>query len=467
LKIQTEHLPECEVKLSIELDEATVDEAMRKAARKVALSYNVPGFRKGKAPFAAVVRAYGKDALYEQVVDDLGEKVYKDALEQTGLDPIGPGAMTDVSFEPLVMEFRVPMPPVVDLGDYRSVRVERPAAEVTEEELQSHLKTMQESVAEWVPVEGQGAEYGDLLTVRIKGEIDDEIILDEEAFELELDQENTAFPPDFDTQFLGKQSGDALEFDLTYPEDWQSERAGNTAHFSAEMVGIKRYELPPLDEEFPALVGDYENLDALINSVREGIAEEKRTSGRSAYLNQVLDAIIDQAPSLLYPHALIDQWVDRLYGEQENDLARAGLPMSEFLRLTDQTEETFRNRLHGPAEQRLRGELVLSKLAELEQLTASDQEIDEQAADLLSVTPESGRDTFETFLRSSDGRQALAADIVRGKSLERLLLIGEGLAPELPAADDSSETAAPPEEPAAEPVAIVDEPSAEPVVVTE
>lgn len=113
------------IALTVEPDPDRVDEALRRAARKVAQKYTVPGYRKGKAPYAAVVRAYGKEALYEQVVEDIGDDVYREALEESGLEPIAPGELKDVSFDPLVFHLLLPMAPEVDLGDYRSVRVER------------------------------------------------------------------------------------------------------------------------------------------------------------------------------------------------------------------------------------------------------------------------------------------------------------------------------------------------------
>ena len=162
MKITTERLPNAQLKLTVEPEASQVDEALRKAARKISQRYNVPGFRKGKAPYAAVVRAYGKDVLYEQVVEELGDTIYKQALDEANLKPIAPGVLDEVTYDPLVFHLTLPMPPEVDLGDYRNVRVPRPVVEVTNDEIEAQLLELQEQQAEWLPVEDEGAALDDL-----------------------------------------------------------------------------------------------------------------------------------------------------------------------------------------------------------------------------------------------------------------------------------------------------------------
>lgn len=436
MKVTQEQLPNCQVGLTIEPDESQVEQALRQAARKIARQYTVPGFRKGKAPYSAVVRAFGKDVLYEQVVEDMGDKLYKQALEETGLEPIAPGTLEDVSFDPLAFHLVLPMPPEVELGDYRSLRVERPEVEVTEDEIQEELETLQKSQAEWFPVEEGTADFGDLITMSVHARAGDDVIIEDDAFELVLEEGGQDFPPGFDQEFIGRKAGEAFSFDLIYPEDWPSSRAGATAHFEVEVHSIKRYDVPELDDDFAPLVGDYDTLDDLKASLRTGIVERRQEEMEHEYANQVLQELIEKADKLDYPPVLVEDAIDRLQQEQERELSRLGFPFEEYLGMTGNTAESYRDQIRGPAEQRLRGDLVLEKLIELEQLEATDEEIEERIDELLEGN-EGNQENLRTMLTSEGGRAVMTQEIVRRKSIERMLAIAQGEAPERPAADST------------------------------
>ena len=438
MKITQERLPNAQIALMVQPDEDQVEQALRKAAAKVSQRYNIPGFRKGKAPYAAVVRAFGKEALLEQAAEDMGDQVYKQALDETGLKPIGPGALEDVTFDPLVYRLVLPMPPEVDLGDYRSVRVERPAVEISDDEVEAELLKMQEAQAEWLPLDDEGAAYGDLLTMQISGKAGDEEIVDDEAFELILEEESEDFPPGFDQQFLGVKAGDQVAFDVTYPDDWDSDFAGAEAHFEAQIISVKRREMPALDDDFAVLVGDYDTLEDLKASIRQGLRDQRQEKADAEYANEVLNKMIEGAASIDYPPVLVDDAVERMYQEQEQNMRRAGLPLSEFLRLTGQSENDLRQRLRGQAEAQLRVDLVLDKLVEVESLQATEAEINERVEALLADASDEDRD-LSNFLETPAGRHALSHDIERRKAIQRMIAIGDGTAPELTAAPVESQ----------------------------
>ncbi len=430
MKITQERLPNAQVALTVQPDEQQVEKALRKAAAKVAQRYTVPGFRKGKAPYAAVVRAFGKEALLEQAAEDLGDQIYKQALEETGLMPVGPGALEDVILEPLTYRLVLPMPPELDLGDYRSVRVERSPVEITEDEIEAELLKMQEQQTEWLPLEEEGAAHGDLLTMQIKGMTGDDEIIDDEAFELILEAESEDFPPGFDQQFLNVKAGDSVAFDVAYPEEWPSERAGAEAHFDATILSVKRQEMPALDDDFALLVGDYETLDELKQNMRTGMIEQRQNEADAEYANAVLQKIIEGAVAIEYPPVLVDNAVDQAIEEQDQSLRRAGLPLSEYLRMTGQTEADLRQRLRSRAEAGLRVDLTLNKLVSLEGLGATEDEIHQRIEEMAANNEEEG-ETLRPFLESPAGHHALSHDIERRKAILRMIAIGDGTAPEL------------------------------------
>lgn len=437
MKITTENLPNCQVALTIQPDEAVVEAAARRAAQRISRQYNVPGFRRGKAPMSAVIRAYGKEVLYEQVAEDLSDEVYRQALDETGLQPIAPGTLDDVTFEPLVFKLTLSMPAKVELGDYRSIRLDRPPVEVTDEEVNQRLEEMQRQQSEWAPLEGEPAQMGDLVSLRLKGAIGDQTIIDEEDFELVLEPKNEDFPPDFDQQFVGRPAGTSLSFDLTYPEDWPSDRAGKQAHFEAGIVGVKRQEVPPLDDTFAALIGEYETLEELKSSIRESIYAARKVDADMQFANQAVDKLIEGA-QIEFPPVLLERSLDRIVSEQERNLEQAGLPMSEYLRITRQTKAQFRQQFLALADKRLRGDLVIDALIQAEHLQATDEEIEAEISRLLASSSESAPE-MRSFLTSDVGRLMIAEDVARQKALNLLVDMADGKVPEPAAVETTSE----------------------------
>lgn len=425
--------------MTIEPDEKQLQGALRRAAAKISRQYTVPGFRRGKAPYAAVARAFGREVLYEQAVEELGDDLYKQALEETGLEPIAPGTLEDVLFDPVRLRLVLPMPPEVDLGNYREIRLPRPAVEVSEEEVQAQLDDLQERHSEWVPVEEDAAQTGDLLSLRLRSTIDGDVVLDEEAFELALEPENEDFPPGFDSHFVGQPVGAQLAFALTYPEDWPSDRAGQQAAFEAEILSIKRQDIPPLDDDFATLVGDYDTLDELREAIREGIQADRQADANVEYANEVMEAVIEGA-TIEFPPVMLEESLERIVGEQKRNLERMGLPFAEYLRITRQTEDQFRQQFMTQADKRLRADLVLGELPALEGLKASSEEIAE-ATDNLLASPGGSGEGVAAFLASPSGQASIAIDILNQKGIERLMAIADGTAPDLPEPSGEAETA--------------------------
>lgn len=431
MKVETKRLPNCQVELIVEPDHQEVRKALDRAARKISRRYDVPGFRRGKAPYLAVARAFGREVVYEQVAEDLGQKAYEQGLREAGIEPIAPGTLTEVTYDPLRFRFQVPLAPEVDLGDYRSLRVERPQAEVSDEEVDEQLRRLQESQAEWVPVEEGGAQYGDLITMRLVGKTADETIVDEEAMELELQEDNETFPPGFDQQFVGQQAGATLAFDLAYPEDWPTKRAGKKAHFEAEILSVKRYEVPPLDDDFAALIGDYDTLDELKESIRQTLFDQRQAELDNEYANEVLTKVIENAVKIEYPPVMVEEMMDSLQKDQEREMQRMGFPLEEYLRVTGKDKGSYREEFRSTAEMHVKAQLVLNELTKLEGLEATEDEIQQRIQELLASGSDNQKE-LRSWLASEDGRLTVKLDVERQKAVQRLIEIAQGTVPPLP-----------------------------------
>src|SRR5690606_11562316 len=195
LRISTEPMEDRQMALRVEVDQARVEEELRKAARKVAGQYRIPGFRQGKAPYSVIVQQIGLPALFNEFLEPLGQEVYTKALEETQLEPYAIASLDVDGLDPLTYKFVVPLEPEIDLGDYRSLRVEEPEVEVDEADVEARLKEYQEQYADWGEVD-RPAEYGDLLTLDVRsvlideeGNVGDEptVVLDETDWDVTLD----------------------------------------------------------------------------------------------------------------------------------------------------------------------------------------------------------------------------------------------------------------------------------------
>ncbi|HZY42401.1 MAG TPA: trigger factor, partial [Anaerolineae bacterium] len=301
--------------LTIEVEPERVEAALAQAARRLAQKYKVPGFRPGKAPRAVIERMVGKKGLYEEVVDELGPKVYKEALEQQNIDPFGPGEMEDFTMEPMVFKMLVPLAPVVDLGDYRSVRLPHIEPIVDEHAVEHQLEHLRENQAIIEPVGDVPAEVNMIAKVDLEGTVDGQPFITKQsgvAINLypTLDRDEELL--DFSVPIIGLTPGEDKTFSLVVPDsDQYGEFRGKTADFNVHLIELQKRELPALDDALAQTVGDYETLDALKDTIRAELRTGQQREADSKYSDQVIDAIVKGA-TIEYPPQMLTSEVDAL-----------------------------------------------------------------------------------------------------------------------------------------------------------
>jgi trigger factor len=454
LKITTEPRELRQLGMTIEVDPERVQRELRKAAQKFANDYRIPGFRKGKAPYHVIVQQVGLPNLYSQFVDELGQELFKAAIEQEGITPYATATLEDVDFEPMKFKLLVPLDPEVNLGDYRALRVEEDPATVDEAEVEARLESYRDQHAGWQEL-NRPRQYGDMLNINVhsvlipiageSGESTDEetVVLDESDWDVTPDQENPMEPPGFDEALIGMQPGDEKEFVLSWPADGQSVYAGKQARFQVKLNKIQAYEKPELTDEFAQLVGpDFATLDDLKANIRETLAERAKSNADSAYADKALNAMVERS-TLVYPPVVIEDQLDTMIGEFERQLRQLGIDSLEtYLQRTGgQTLEDYRERLRPEAKRLAEQNLILSEVLRAEKLQVSDEEIGARIKEMMggaeNEDDESAR-SMADMLRSGAGRSILESQILREKALQRLLAIARGEAvPDLPPADET------------------------------
>lgn len=269
MKVTTERLDNCQVKVFIELDAADVEKELRQTAKKLSRNYNIPGYRRGKAPYHAVIRVFGREAVEQQALEDFGQDLYEQALKEIEYEPYEMGELTDVEWDPFRMTILLPIEPEVDLGDYRAVRVPFDPEPITDEDIENRLEEIREESAQWVPVERPAA-LGDQVVVDMEGKVGDQLIMSNEAHEMLLEAGSKIPMPGFHEEIVGMSPAEEKTFTLTVPEeDYEEEVVGQEAAITVRLHTVREKDLPALDDELAMMVGDYDSLDALRAALRE------------------------------------------------------------------------------------------------------------------------------------------------------------------------------------------------------
>jgi trigger factor len=363
LKIETERLENCQMALTIEVDEERTRRALRDVTRRISRQAKIPGFRPGKAPYHIVARMFGKDLLYQEVVDELGNAVYEEALEETGLEPFGQAQLTDYETDPLVLKMVVPLAPVVELGDYQQMRLEAEEETVTEEKINEALGRIQERNAFWQPVK-RPAQWDDLAIVDIEGTVKGETIIGNKGRELVLETDSPNPLPGFSEQLLGMAINEEREFTLTYPEESENkELAGQPAHFKVHLEDLKEKVLPDIDDDLARTVGSYETLEDL----KAELSRELQAQAEQEFTNRALTALVEMS-EIEFPPTMLEKDTDDWLEEFDQSLRRQGLSLENYLQMRKLSEEEFRQEISPQVEERLKRSLALSRLIELEGL---------------------------------------------------------------------------------------------------
>jgi trigger factor len=437
LKVETKLREDHQATLTVEVDQERVERALKAAARKIARQVRVPGFRKGKVPYHIIVSQFGEGALYDEALEPLGQDVYKEALEQSDLEPYAPGSLDDVQLDPMVLSFTVPLRPEVNLGAYRKIRLKRGKVKVSKDEVEEALEALRAEQAVLEPVE-RGIEKGDVASFDLKGtfvleeDAEPETLIERKGAPILIDDDIIYPLPGFAEQVLGMQAGEQRSFTLTIPEDLLEDEslAGKVVSFDVTCIEVKRRDLPRLDDEFAQSVGDFENLKALRAHIREDLEAQQQRQADEEYADQAMEAILEKT-TFNYPPIMLEEWLDRTVNNFEQTLKRQqNLTLEDYFAITDTDVESMREDLREDVEDNLRRALALGQLAEDERLSVDEDEIaDEIETMLLSAGQQAA--LARHFLQSPATKNEIHNSLLIQKTRERLVEIASGNAPPL------------------------------------
>lgn len=442
MQITTTQAPKSTVLLEIELPAERLDRAIRDAVPHLSRRTRVPGFRPGKAPRAVLERALGPGAVLDHAVEHLVETAYREALVKEALLPLTNADVEVVQAEegkPLVFKATVQIRPDVNLGDYREFNFGPEIETIDDPRVDQVISELRDQNATLAAVEDRGAKDGDYAVISFTGTRDGVPFEGgtSERMPLILGQERLI--PGFETHLVGLKPGASVEFDITFPEDYgEPELAGQVAHFAVEVKELREKVLPDLDDDFIALLGDFDSLETLRADIQRRLEANAIDRARHEFADRIIEYAVANA-TLELPDILVDQEVEVMHDEFRGTLARQGITEEAYFKVVDKTEADMHAEFRPGAEKRVKTLLVLSKVAEAEGIEVPEADINAEVV--------RGRERYAAdpklvgYFESERGRSFIRSTIRRSRVVETIIdawLAGHPEHPALPHLEDAA-----------------------------
>ena len=385
MSLQVEKLEKNMAKLTVEVPAEQFEKALTTAFNKNKSRFNIPGFRKGKAPQAMVEKMYGVEVLYEDAINEALDATYGDAVTESELDVVSRPEIDVVQVEKgkeLIYTATVAVKPEVTLGEYKGIEVEKASAEVSDEDIEAELKKVQEQNSRLITVEDRAVEDGDQTVVDFEGFVDGTPFEGGKGEDYPLTIGSHSFIDTFEEQLIGKNIGEECEVNVTFPEEYHAkELAGKPAVFKVTVKEIKRKELPELNDEFAGEVSEFETLEEYKNDVKAKLSLTKQKEAATENENHVVDKVVENA-TMDIPEPMIDSQVNNMVNDYARRMQSQGLSLEQYMQFTGMTIDTLKEQMKPQAVKRIQTRLVLEAIVKAENITVSDEAVEKEIADM-------------------------------------------------------------------------------------
>ena len=440
MKVTQGEVEERQVSLRIELDDDDLEPYVERGYRQVVGKMRIPGFRPGKAPRRIVEGMMGRESLISESLDFMVADVINKAVEEQGIESVGFPHLENVEFDPVVVEAAVALNPVLDLGDYRSIRVEEDPVEVSDEDVADELEALRKQQSSWEPVD-RAVALDDLVTMDVAGRINGVEIINEEDSQYLVDPSSALPFPGFAAELEGLEVGKPMNFFLDLPDDYpDNELADEQIEFSVAITDVKQRLLPELDDDFAKSVSDnYETLDDLIAQIHADFEMATERQNEHEYREEAIEELVVNADMEIAP-LLIQHEIDHMEERREEMMERLGISEEDYNRFTGRTAEQIRDEMHEEAVEKLNRSYAISAFIEQEALEISDDDLNDRLKQLAREGDETtGRKLTNKELRSERVKSSIRESLLIEKALDRLVLIAKGQADDESGEDSSQE----------------------------
>ena len=429
-----EKLEKSRVALTIETSAEEFEAAVNKAYLKMRGKINVPGFRVGKAPRKIIEKMYGAEVFYEEAVNIILPDAYEAAVKEQGLDVVGypEVELESCTKDGVVFKCTVAVYPEVKLGQYKGLEAPKAEVKVVAADVNARLKEMADRNSRLVSVE-RAVKKGDTADIDFEG-FDNGVAFDGgkgENFDLEIG--SGSFVPGFEEQLIGMKAGEEKDIDITFPENYTPELAGKPVVFHVKVNEVKVKEVPALDDEFAKDVSEFDTLKELKADIKKKLTAERTESAQRAF-EDVLMAKVAEGVEADVPHEMVELQAEQMTEGFKQQLASQGIPLDQYLKMTNTTEADFKSQAYGPAEQQVKMDLAISAIVKAENLEATDDEVE---AEMKKVADRYGMDldTVKKYLRPEEVKE----QVIREKVIKLVADNAVAVAPAEALAEEETE----------------------------
>lgn len=390
---------------TVEIPEENFEEALQKAYLKNRHRFNIPGFRKGKAPRKIIEMNYGKEIFYEEAINLILPDAYTEAIEELKLEPVDAPEVDIEEIEkgkPIIAKFEVVVKPEVKLGDYKSIEIEKVEYNVTDEHIEEELRIVQERNARILDAGDRPVKEGDILTIDYAGFIDGEQFPGGTAEGQQLEIGSGQFIPGFEDQLVGKNKGEEVEITVTFPEDYHVEDLkGKEATFKVKIHEIKEKELPELDDEFAKDVSEFDTLEEYKQSIRERLEKDFKHKEEIDNENNLLEKVMEIC-EVDIPDVMIENQLENELKEFDYRMRMQGLNLEQYLQFTNTTLDSLKAQLMPMVAKRVKGDLVLEAIAKAENIEVSEEDIDKELEKMAESYGQENKEGFIENMKKGD-----------------------------------------------------------------
>ena len=418
------------ISLEIEVSKEKVNEALENAYKKVVKRITVPGFRKGKVPRKIIEARFGPELFYNEALEILVDPAYHEAIEEYRLEPITQPEMELVQIEkdkPLIFKVNVEVKPEVELCEHKGITVQQAKKEITPEDVDNYLSSLQKQHARLVVVEEEELQEKDLAVIDFEGSIDGELFEGGKGENYSLEIGSGTFLEGFEKQLIGAHAGEERDIRVTFPNDYpRTELAGKDADFHVKVKEIKRPQLPELDDAFvEELTEEFSTLEEFRADVEQKMAESLKRRQKLELENKIVEKVAAQS-KVEIPEVLVEREINNMLAEFEYYLNMQGLTLQQFAEMTEGGLDKLKEERREEAAKRVRANLVLGEIIKKEAFEVSDDELDTKIKEIAGE-----RDVNETKeqLAKSGRLDMIRQDIRYRKAVD--LLVEEAVVEEI------------------------------------
>ena len=410
-----------EIKLEMTIEAKKFDEAIKRVYFKSAKYFNIPGFRKGKAPMNIVEKYYGKEIFYEDAFNDLVPNELEEAVKENKLEVVSRPDIDIKQIEKgkdLIFTAVMQTKPKAELGKYKGIEINKIEYNVTDEDIEHELGHMQEHNSRLISIDNRPVESGDIATIDFEGFVDGKAFDGGKAEGHDLEIGSNTFIPGFEDQVIGMKIDEEKDIKVKFPEEYFSkDLAGKEAVFKVKVHEIKKKELPKLDDDFAKDVSEFDTLKELKDDIKS--KKQKQNDEKAKYETEdaVIKAVCENV-KVDIPSGMIETETENMMKDIEQRLSYQGIKMDQYLKMMGKTEDELKKEYEPQAIDGIKSRLVLEAVIKAEKIEAEEKEIDEK---MKEMAKNYGKKDDEEFLKNENVRNYIKQGIESEKAIDFLV----------------------------------------------